>query len=355
MNLPCLCPAALLLLLTSACVRSELSPDALVSLTGRVERPGGTGDPSVEVVLSRSGGNLCTGTLTPFATATTDADGRYAFELRGADTQAGDLARCFRVAPAPAADGSTGWAELLLQVTQPVVPPLPRWAWNLSAEPGAGGDERFTFEDLRAAQGAGTARLQLSDGTGQLAWEVREPVPGTALDAALLEDFTGLRARLAWDRVLDGQKTSVDLSFQSAEVTVPRGGRLPVSRGAACSFGGAAVCPLTDGALGRAAATADNLGVTLQLPGLVVPGDLVLRGVETASGAARLEVTGVTPAGAVLPLGGLSAEEPLGAFERTPLASGGQPVVSVTVRWIDRSGAAVPVTGLSEVSVFGTP
>jgi hypothetical protein len=68
-----------------------------------------------------------------------------------------------------------------------------------------------------------------------------------------------------------------------------------------------------------------------------------------------MEVTGLTLAGAVVPLGSLEAGEPLGPYERTPLGSGGLPVVAITLRWLDRSGAGVPVTRLSELSVFEDP
>ena len=349
-------PRALLLAAAlSGCVRSELDPAANVQVTGTLLAPGGAGAAGVEVVLSRSAGNLCEGTLEAFARSTTDVDGQYRFFLRGSDTQLNALARCFRVAPGPAPDGTQVTAELLLQVTRPALPPLLQGAFSLSPRQEDPGIVRLGFVDLRAEAGGGQLTLELADGAGQLAWQWEGPATTTELDGRLLEDFSPLGARLRLERRADGDKTEVALRWESPPVLLAPGHEVPLSRGASCSFGGEPGCPLTDGMLQPVGATADNLSVALALAAPAVPDELVVRGFKAWTRARTLELSGTTAAGVSTVLGNWSPEGGFGGFHRVKLGTGGEPVSILSLRWLDEAGQPVPVTGLSEVSVFGAP
>jgi hypothetical protein len=341
---------------TTGCVRSELDPSANVQVVGRLLAPGGTGAAGVEVALSRSSGNLCEEPLEAVAQGVTDAEGRYGFFMRGADTQLDGLARCFRVAPAPAPDGTQARAELLFQVTRPVVPPVLHARFDVAAEVADAGTVALSFRDCSQEAGGGTLRLLVRDAAGQSAWEVDAPVPGAALDGALLEDFAGLAAQLRMDRDAAAEKTQVELSWESRPL--PLGVAMdvvPLSRGAACSFGGEPGCPLTDGSLRAVGATADNLAVTLEFSSPIVPAEIVVRGLRTWAAARQLEVTGTTDEGLPVALGSLVRDGAFGPFHRVSLTPGGGPVGRLSLRWLDEGGQAVNVTGLAEVSVFGAP
>jgi hypothetical protein len=333
-----------------------LDPGANVQVVGRLVALGGAGAAGVEVALSRGNGNLCQEPLEPVAQGVTDADGRYEFFLRGRDTQLDGLARCFRVEPAPAPDGSRVRAELLFQVTRPVVPPVLHAPFELLPSTRDDGAVALAFRDFANEAGGGALKLRVRDASGQSAWETEAPAPGVVLDGPLLEDLAGLTARLQLERDVDGDKTRVALAWESA--TVPLGGAadmVPVSRGASCAFGGEPGCPLTDGALRPVGATADNLAVSLVFTAPVVPAELVVRALQTWSVPRTVEVMGTSASGMPVVLGSLGREGGLGAFHRVPLTPGGEPVSRLTVRWLDQAGQPVNVTGLAEVSVFGAP
>ncbi|MEN9800340.1 MAG: hypothetical protein RL653_4037 [Pseudomonadota bacterium] len=343
-------------LATSGCVRSELEPGANVQVVGRLVALGGTGAGGVDVALSRSRGNLCQEPLEPVAQGVTDEDGRYGFFLRGSDTQWDGLARCFRVAPGPTGEGTLARAEMLFQVTRPVVPPLLHAPFDLEVGEADGGSVAVSFRDFSQEAGGGVLRLLVRDAAGEPAWEADGPAPMGELDGALLEDFAGLTAQVRLEREGTAEKTQVALAWESPPVALGVGvDRVPVSRGAACSFGGEPGCPLTDGTLRAVGATADNLSVTLDFASPVSPAEIVVRGLRTWATPRRLEVTGATAAGLPVLLGTLGPDGGLGAFHRVSITSSVEPVWRLSLRWLDEGGQAVNVSGLSEVSVFDTP
>src|SRR5687768_11585652 len=109
-----------------ACVQSALNPTDKVKLTGTVLEENKAPYASAELDLSRSDGSACLITQ-PFAKLQTTAEGTFSKDLTGADTQSGDIARCFRVTVPPSGKGALVYAHFLMQVTEVKVPAIQRW------------------------------------------------------------------------------------------------------------------------------------------------------------------------------------------------------------------------------------
>lgn len=268
----------------TGCVESALNPTDKVVLSGSALKQDKSPLASAELALERSANSACVGTAA-FAKLTTDAQGAFKHDLTGADTQSGDLARCFRLSLPVGAQGAAAWADFLVQVTDVKVPAIQQWNGAASASATAAGAE-FKFTDLSTTHGLNnldyTVEARAGNGT---AWSVQKAASPVAFSDEVLEDFT-VTASASASTEVKGSGTTFTLRYQSDAAALPLRARVPVSRGAACAYTNApAVCPLTDGKADRVAFAAGIPDVTLTLPTAKVLKKAVLRGARFSAPA----------------------------------------------------------------------
>ena len=367
----------LALLLGGACTEpSRIDRDAKVTVEGTVEDVDGAPLASRPVRLGSgvsglegSAGALtlglfcitgeCTG---DFFDAETDADGRYSFELTGADTQSAfgeAVSFLLSTSGEPRDDQTTGpvvSARFRIQTEALTLPTLrlvdPRLRLTAEAR---------TVVARWEASAPGPYALGFTGPGRALVWEASAADPAATVDARVLEDVTGL-ATVAGVRTDQATGSDVTTHWRSPGLAYRGGFGAPPSRGAACEARAADGlaqaldgCPLTDGSFDVAgvlgsvcAGPATSAGsstqppacapverVRVHLPRPVAAELLVVRG---CSEPCRAD-TVVADGGTAIDVGPVS-----GPF--ATVALGGTRVTAVDIVTTDP-------TSLAEVSVWG--
>lgn len=408
--LTCAC-AVLLAAPLAAC---DPDPDDLVFVTGRVVDPAGAGLAERPVALRRSSDELClvsealTGQPVAFEdfSATTSAEGGdFFFQLSIADVSArfkptpSPAPYCFEVALPPTA--SAGPSSIRFQHNSQDMDIPGILEWRAAATLSGASQVTLVPPELPALPGIEPSPVEapgrilrydwlLTSGE-QLVWI--EPISEAPLEAtaAIREDFGGLRAfgrafifatlGLTGPISLPGAGPfAARIEARSADVELPAGGLVPVSRGAPCEYTRvpAGPCPLTDGKLEPVTLTDREvpgslvMSVLLRLPAPRQLRTAVARGVsQTAislggSGSVDLIVEGSTDGGATyVPLGTVADLQGGNAYGGVDGAYGAgalsasAPAVALVrfrlaLRFDDPSipGRDIPFERLSEISLF---
>jgi len=358
-----------LLLSAAACgEQSRVDPEAAVTVTGLVVAPDGAaavgravrlgtgitvGEGAFAVLtvgLSCTTG-ACTGNVRD---STTDAAGRYEFEIQGKETQSsfGEAVSVLVSASGrPAGDQLSGpvtSARFRVQTEQVGLPALELVDPGLVLEATAGVTARWS------SPRPGPYELTFEQGLEVPVWLARTAESAAAVDARVLEDTSG-RAVVAggYEEAIEGSQ--VEVRWRSPGTPYAAGAGAPPSRGRPCQFVDAAgvvgeataACGLTDADLASVAVAppmcakpSDDRACDVAVAAIVDLGEpvraelVVVRGCE---GGCAVEVSGdgttFWPAG--------SSSDGFGA-----VALDGQPVRAVKVGL----GSGI---GLREVSVWG--
>ncbi len=366
---------AALSLTVFGCSVSEVDPHATVRISGHALDPRGRPLADTTVLLFKQadigeilvGTTLAIGTLSTVCllpdppavcnearTATTDENGRYEFELKGADTQGtmGTESTLSVVFSGSGGQGSTS-VRFTVKDTSVTVPDARLWKAAPQA-PAASGPIRLSWSPLPTATGDDAAySVQLFDaGSGSVFWSQAASGTEATVDPRMLEDRPGSMAVNASTSLSGGSGTGdVHASYLSARLPVEDTAGVPPSRGRRCAAvlgtkpGLApppATCPMTDGNLTTAAmlggvARRTVTGVVVDL-GLVRPVDLVV-----ARGFAGQIIVELSTDG--------TAWEPVGSEQGTTVAV--EPSDGTTARFVRvRSPVGLDATLAREVSVW---
>lgn len=262
-----LLPAAAAVIGLAGCVESGLNPEDAVVVKGTALRENKSPVTETTLKLHRSVNSAC---VLPdhYRDIKTDTVGKYSLELTGAETQNGDLARCFLLSVPPDAKGAGLSVEFLMQVTEIEVPELHVWNGAVAATSSGDGAE-LTFKKIFDTHSFDTeATLTLRSG-GEVAWRAPATSSPVALSAYVLEDALH-KAQLHAKREVKGSGVAFHLSYDSDEVALEQKQLVPASRGAACRLGAAnhdTGCPYTDGKFTpHAGDAANDLTLTFAQP-----------------------------------------------------------------------------------------
>lgn len=277
-------PAALIVLglTASGCGFSSVDPDSSVSISGRALDASGRPLANAPVLLMKQadlgevvfGTILAVGTLSAICfapdppaicdkarTTTTDAEGRYHFEVKGSDTQ-GSLGTesTMNVVFSDRSAGASTTISFAAEDEAVTVPDARLWDLRADATRRAGRIDVSWRPLPRAAGEKASYSAQLYDArTGAALWT--EPVDdGRAdLDPRLLEDRKGTVAVAAGAELSGGEGAGgARASYSSARLPIGPSAGAPPSRGRPCApvTGTApevgrfrAPCPATDGEL----------------------------------------------------------------------------------------------------------
>jgi hypothetical protein len=281
--------AALSLTLTG-CSLSSVDPDATVEISGRALTASGRPLAGAKVLLLKQAdlgevvfgavltiGSLSTICLLPEApaicrkarTATTDADGRYSFELKGSDTQGtlGTESTLNVVFAGPRAQGST--TVSFTAEDEAITLPDAR-LWRSAAEVSRPGDRiELAWSALTQAAGSDPAySAQLFEAGRETAlWS--QPASGgrATVDSRILEDQPGSVAVGASASLPGGSGAGdVRVSYLSRRLPVAATAGTPLSRGRPCAAV-TGTAPPRAGRLSPCAATDGDLSAPARLPG----------------------------------------------------------------------------------------
>ncbi|MCW2786482.1 MAG: LigA protein [Marmoricola sp.] len=291
--------AAGLSLAAAGCSFSSVNPDAPVHISGRVLDAAGHPLTHTKVLLFKQadigevvfGTVLAVGTLSTVCflpdppalcekarTVTTDSDGRYAFDLKGSDTQGtlGTASTLNVVFSGPKAQGSTT-VSFTAEKADITLPDARLWRSGARTAAGSGGI-RLSWRSLPGSAGSHPRySAQVYDGDGTALFTQSASGGNATVDPRVLEDTSGTVAVSAGTSLSGGSGGGdVRASFLSARLRA-RGAGAPPSRSHRC----AAVTgtgPVHDGAFSRCAITDGRLGTPARLSasgGAVVSGALV--------------------------------------------------------------------------------
>lgn len=274
-------------LLSGCGPRSELSPDAHVTVTGALATQAGAPVAGVQVQLIRqpdalqaigdlfaiigSVGLACiTGQLdicSPFATTTSDAHGKFAFGMKGSDTQGATddaltftaFARC-PAQPAPATSPCATSTDFIVQKTSLALPALEEWTALGSESDDGAGHAQFSWPTLSATVGGGAAsdaQVIVRDVNGNQVWLADAKTASTlSLDRHVTQDFPGSWLVMA-ERSDSSAGTRFAKRWYSSAQAYAAGAYNPLSRTSDCIIQGPngpidlpRPCPLTDGNMG---------------------------------------------------------------------------------------------------------
>lgn len=291
--------AALSLALTG-CSFSKLDADEQVNVSGRALDAAGKPLSDTQVLLFKQAdlggllfgtvfaiGSLGTACLLPQApaicrkarTTTTDADGRYEFELKGEDTQ-GSLGTAATLNVVFAARGKAATSTTVSFGAEDGTVELPdARLWRAAPQASGGrGEIRLSWSALPRSAGskAGYSAQLYDAGTGAFLWSQDASGRRTTIDTRLVEDHTASAAIGASATLPGGTGTgTVRASYLSARIPAGRGAGAPPSRNRPC----AAVSgtgPVTTGAFSRCGATDGNLTKAARLSGKGVVSGVVV-------------------------------------------------------------------------------
>lgn len=360
-------------LAVTGCSFSSVDPDSSVQVTGRALDASGKPLADARVLLVRQadigqvlfGTVLAVGTLSTVCllpeppaicakarTATTDSEGRYHFEVKGADTQ-GSLGTeaTMNVVFSDGREASTtlSFAAKDTDVTLPDAR-----VWNLrprvSARPGR---VEIEFKPLPSGAGRRTSYgAEVFDGdAGSALWT--QPARGShaEVDTRLLEDRDGAVAVSAHTELAGGSGTGdVRAGYLSPRLAVRAGSGPPPSRDRRCAAV-TGTAPVVTTRWSRCAATDGDLDRPARLS---APGGAIVTGVVVDLGAPRAVDLVVARGFAGQLLVEVSSD---GRTFRTVATSAGTTAVSPqgrpSARFVRlRSPAGVDESLLSEVSIW---
>lgn len=370
---------ALVVLLTG-CAASKVDANATVRITGVVQNAAGQPAAGANVALFKEAdlGELLVGTVLAIGTlgaacfipqappvcgqarkATAAGDGRFAFDLKGSDTQGvvgnANTFDLTAIVPNGHGDGSQAVAVVKFKVQKADldVPPLRVWDGAVGSTQESGGGTarvRATWPALPPAYGDKPEySLQFIDaGARRAVWAVQKVTSGVAVDSRLLEDHHGTtEVHAATSR--PGPDTTFRFDYLARPAAFSGPGA-PPSRRAPCVAQAAdgtstplAPCKLTDGDLFTSAQSGNSGG----------------GGVKTAVyvdlGAAK-PVRLVAARGAIGPI---TIETSTDAVTWTPAGTGAGSLVDVaparapSARYVRvRTTNAVDIGPLSEISIW---
>ncbi|WP_309894788.1 hypothetical protein [Archangium sp.] len=339
------------------CGKSEVDPELEITLTGKALREDGQPVANTLLSLSRSINSECVFSIFGggnWKSMKTGADGSFSLEMLGADTQNGDLARCFFMR-VPGQGSRSVEVEFLVKNATVQLPTLQEWSGAPTAAL-SGNGVSATFQDLATAQAGVTATHSLSvrkKGSYSI-WRVWGIQSTTQLSEYVLEDVTDLEVAFFGSRKVENGGNPFTIRYDGNAATVPqRVGRVPVSRGASCVYtdtDAPTVCPLTDGNLGVSPSFKDNTReVSIQLAQPKVLRKAVLRDLDTFFTPRELVLEGSSDGTTWVPLanllqgGGVTDFSELALNHPAPLSH-----VRIRSTGEDKSG----ITSLSEVSLF---
>lgn len=271
---------AALSLAATGCSFSSVDPKSTVHISGRALDAGGKPLAETQVLLFKQAdigevvfgtalvlGSLSTICLLPDAPAicekahkaTTDADGRYRFTLKGDETQGTLGTEATLNVVFSSGKGPSTTVSFHAKDTEVDVPDA-RLADLRARVTRPGGDIRLTWTGLpRAAGRKATYSAQLFDGRQAAIWT--EPASGgrATVDQRILEDRSGSVAVGATTELAGGRNTgSVHGHYLSPRLGVRGSAGAPPSRGKRCApVTGTA--PAADGTFSRCAATDGDL------------------------------------------------------------------------------------------------
>ncbi len=303
--------------------------------------------------LYRDGSSAC---LFPgdFGTMTTGADGAFSKTLSGADTKnASDEARCFRAALPPSTDQGNVSQDFLMQVTDVQAPPMRRWSGHVQVTPTATG-ATVAFQSIAQTHGftAPEHTLTVEGSDGAAFWKASKVASGYALTDEMLEDFADTTVALSVFNEVKGSGTTFGARYASQHVAVSGHGKVPVSRGADCSFGDTA-CKLTDGSIkGQTMPYPAVNEARVTLATAKVLKKAVVRGIAFVSTFHTVTIEGSADGTTFVTLGSVSDADAISAgFVEIPLSSG-TAVSVVRVRMLDSANQPVGLGAIEEVSLF---
>ncbi|MBX5482731.1 MAG: hypothetical protein IRZ16_12960 [Myxococcaceae bacterium] len=242
-----LVPAAAALMSLVGCVESGLNDDDAVVMSGVALNENKSPLTNTTLKLYRSRNSAC---ILPdhYRDVETDSVGKYSLDLTGAETKNGDLARCFLLQIPPSERGATASVDFLMQVTEVEVPDLQVWNGAVAAAEQSDGAQ-VSFKKIFETHGFDSDTTVTVRSGNDIAWISQTEASPATLSGYVLED-AALTAQLGAEREVKGSGVAFHLHYRSDEVTLPQKQLVPVSRGAACTFGAQkhdTACPYTDG------------------------------------------------------------------------------------------------------------
>jgi hypothetical protein len=259
--------------------KSQLDPNATVTLSGNIQTEAGAPSAATPVKLIRhpdalqaigevfvavgSLGLACVvGRLDlckSFADATANGDGSYSFTIKGGDTQGsvGQAVPFTTFASCPGGNCAVA-SDFVIQKTTLTIPPLRFWTEVGAVTMTATGDEQASWPAVEAAVGGAPAsdyRVNLVAPDGTLWWtQDAQSATSTTIDRRVTQDKDAMWHVVAQRKqTLSGTDFSVD--WYSTQQAYPNSNLTPLSRAADCFTEGpdgmpvmlARPCPLTDG------------------------------------------------------------------------------------------------------------
>jgi hypothetical protein len=342
---------------SSGCTTSTVQPEAEITLSGKVLKEDGQPLADTLLNMTRSANSSCSFSIfggLSWKKVKTESDGTFRLELLGADTQNGSTARCFELQVPGSGRGSNMSAAFLVQTEQVQVPVLQPWGFNPTATAGTG-SVSVSFQDISAIhQGTHEGHtLHVTKRSGGAVWigpQVQSPV---VVNDELLEDATDLQASISVYRKITASGTTFTLYNSGDPVALPARSRVPVSRGASCTYPSSpATCPLTDGDLSSPVTFPEGTReVVIQLPQPKVLRKAVLRQLFVFFTPRELVLEGSADGTNWVALANLlDGSSPLREYHELTL-SHSTPLSQVRVRAAP-SGSNDYIQKLSELSLF---
>ena len=335
------------------CATSEVDPELEITVTGKVLREDGQPVANTLLNLNRSTNSECVFSIFgggSWKSVKTGADGSFSLELLGADTQNGNLARCFSLY-IPGQTGRSVSAEFLVKNETVQLPTLQEWS-GAPAAAVSGNGVGVTFKDLSTVQAGGSATHTLAvKKSSSTSWSTTPIQSPTQLSDFVLEDAADLDAALFAFRKVENGGNTFTLRYTGNTVALPRRALVPVSRGASCVYTDApTVCPLTDGNLATSPTFKVNTReVVIQLAQARVLRKAVLRNLDTFFLPSELVLEGSGDGTTWVPLANLLKDGEVAHFLELDL-NHPAPLSQVRVRSTGQENTGI--TALNEVSLF---
>ncbi|MFL5321807.1 MAG: hypothetical protein ACJ790_19245 [Myxococcaceae bacterium] len=342
----------------TGCIESALNPTDPVAVSGSALNEDKTPLANADLILGRSDNSTCALIVSNFATVKTDGHGAWSWKGTGADTQNGDLARCFRISLPTATDESYAQHDYLVQITDVKVPALQRWTGQPAVAQTANG-ATITFKPISdsqtiSADGSPNFFLKRSATGSDLWWRVINPQGSITLSDEVLEEHADLKGQLIVYGQVKGSGTTFKSQFDSATAAVTGHGKVPASRGATCSFIETQPCKLTDGDAAQQVESGDKAPmeakITLAAPKLLKKA--VFRNFTVGVNAKSITIEGSSDGTTFTQLAQVTDAAVIGsAFFEVPL-TGTAAVSQVRIKSTDQSNNPNRLTGASEISLF---
>ncbi|WXH31901.1 hypothetical protein WA016_05880 [Myxococcus stipitatus] len=343
------------LVMWGGCTESKVDEDQDILIKGKAIDESGA--PLSETLLKIHRGDNSACSLAIFSSTwrsvKTRTDGTFELDLLGADTRSGSFARCFIIASPTRAEGRGVSASFLVQASEVALPTLQEWTGTLTATAAAQGVS-VNFRPLSATHGAGEDEYTLAVRGPNVfpIWAAYKVTPPVSLSDYALEDAANLKAVASAERDAKVGDVTVDLSYSSDTVALPRRTRVPVSRGATCTYVGAELpCRLTNGDLGNVVNFQSGVReVSFRLPRAVVPRKAVLRNFVLNGSMSELVLEGSADGTQWASLANLLAGAGAQAFMEVDL-TGTTAVSQVRIRAVPRD-ATSDLRSLAQLSLF---